>query len=106
MAIKQTFRSFNELLAGSEEPILVDFYANWCGPCQLIAKVLEQVSSQLKGRVKLVKIDTDRYPALASQYQVQALPTLILFSNGQSIDRIEGALSSEQLIQRLQNKGI
>ncbi|MEO1590802.1 MAG: thioredoxin [Cyanobacteria bacterium J06632_22] len=102
MAVKQQFSSFADLLTQSEEPILVDFYATWCGPCQLMSGILEQVKGQLKDQVKIVKIDTDRYPDLASQHQIYALPTMVLFNQGQEVDRIEGALTADQLIARLQ----
>ncbi len=102
MAVKKKFSSFQELLSGSEVPVLVDFYATWCGPCQMMSPILEEVSAQLKGRLQVVKIDTEKYPRLASQYQVYALPTLVLFQGGQPIERIEGVLSAPQLIQRLQ----
>jgi len=102
MAVKQQFSSFSDLLAQSEEPILVDFYATWCGPCQLMSGILEQVKGQLKDQVKIVKIDTDRYSELASQHQIYALPTMVLFKQGQEVDRIEGALTADQLVARLQ----
>jgi thioredoxin len=102
MAVKKQFTSFQELLSGSDVPVLVDFYATWCGPCQMMAPILENVNAHLKGRLQVVKIDTDKYPQLASQYQIHALPTLVLFKNGQPVERIEGAVASEQLIQRLQ----
>ncbi len=101
MSVKKEFRNFEELLAGSDLPILVDFYAPWCGPCQMMAKVLEQVSAQLHDHVQVVKINTDNYPDLAAQYHVYALPTLVLFKQGQPIDRIEGLVRPEQLMQRL-----
>ncbi|NEP16272.1 MAG: thioredoxin [Leptolyngbya sp. SIO4C1] len=101
MATKQQFKNFDELISSAQQPVLVDFYATWCGPCQMMAKVLEQANSQLKGEVKIVKIDTDRYPELASQYQIYALPTLVLFKEGQSVDRIEGVLTAEQLVERV-----
>lgn len=101
MVTKQKFASFEDMLQGSEMPVLVDFYATWCGPCQMMAKILEQVNSQLKGQLKVVKIDTDRYPQIASQHQIHALPTLVLFKGGRPIDRIEGVLPAEQLVQRL-----
>jgi thioredoxin len=102
MAVKKQFTSFQDLLSGSDMPVLVDFYATWCGPCQMMAPILEQVNAQLKGRLQVVKIDTDKYPQLASQYQIYALPTLVLFKNGQPVERIEGVVVAEQLIQRLQ----
>ncbi|HEY9832705.1 MAG TPA: thioredoxin [Stenomitos sp.] len=102
MAVKKQFGSFEDLLSGSDVPVLVDFYATWCGPCQMMAPILDQVNAQLKGRLQVVKIDSDKYPQLASQYQIHALPTLVLFKNGQPVDRIEGVLPAEQIIQRLQ----
>jgi thioredoxin len=101
MATKQQFRSFDEMLAGSDLPVLVDFYATWCGPCQMMASILSQVSTQLKGQIKVVKIDTDKYPQIASQHRIEALPTLVLFKAGQPIDRIEGVLPTDQLVSRL-----
>jgi thioredoxin len=102
MAVKKQFSSFEEIIADSELPVLVDFYATWCGPCQMMAKMLEQVNAQMGQHMKIVKIDTDRYPQIASQNQVQALPTLVLFKGGKPVDRIEGVLPVDQLVQRLQ----
>ncbi len=101
MAVKQQFASFEEAIANSEQPILVDFYATWCGPCQMMSKILEQVNLQLNGQMRIIKIDTDRYPQIASTHQIQALPTLVLFKNGQAVDRIEGVLQAHQLIDRV-----
>jgi thioredoxin len=102
MAVKKQFTSFQDLLSGSDLPVLVDFYATWCGPCQMMVPILDKVNNQLKGRLQVVKIDTDKYPQLASQYEIHALPTLVLFKNGQPVERIEGVVPAEQLIQRLQ----
>jgi protein disulfide-isomerase len=106
MATKQQFRNFEELVAESELPLLVDFYADWCGPCHMMAQILQEVSQQLKGRVQVVKINTETYPDLASRHHIYALPTLILFKQGEPADRIEGVLSTDQLVQRLQGQGI
>ncbi|PSF37113.1 thioredoxin [Aphanothece hegewaldii CCALA 016] len=102
MALKKQFTSFEDLLSNSATPVLVDFYATWCGPCQMMSPILEQVGAYLKNRVQIVKIDTDKYPNLATQYQIHALPTLVLFKNGQPIERIEGVVQAQQLIQQLQ----
>ncbi|XHX79978.1 MAG: thioredoxin [Stenomitos frigidus ULC029] len=102
MAVKKQFDSFEELLSGSELPVLVDFYATWCGPCKMMAGILEQVNAQMKHQVKVIKIDTEKYPQLASEHQIYALPTLVLFKQGQPVERIEGVVPAEQLIQRLQ----
>lgn len=103
MATKKQFNSFEEMLSGSDVPVLVDFYADWCGPCQLMVPILEQVNLQLKDRLRIVKIDTEKYTELASQYQIYALPTLVLFKQGQPVDRIEGVMQAPQLVQHLEN---
>ena len=102
MATKKQFNSFEEMLAGADVPVLVDFYADWCGPCKMLTPILEQVNAQLQGRLRIVKIDTEKYPELASQYRIEALPTLVLFKEGKPVDRIEGVLQAPQLVEHLQ----
>jgi thioredoxin len=102
MANKKQFNSFEEMLAGSDVPVLVDFYADWCGPCQMMVPILEQVNLQLKDRLRIVKIDTEKYTELASQYGITALPTLVLFKEGKPVDKIEGVMQASQLVQHLQ----
>lgn len=101
MAVKQEFSSFDEMISGSDAPVLVDFYADWCGPCQMMSKILGQVGTDMKGEVKIVKIDTEKYPQIASQHNIHALPTLILFNQGQPVERIEGVLTADQLMGRV-----
>lgn len=103
MATKQEFTSFADLLSQSELPVLVDFYAEWCGPCKMMATILEQVNDELSDRLRIVKINSEKYPELASQYDIYALPTLILFKNANPVERIEGVVQPKQLIQRLQS---
>ncbi|HEY9866979.1 MAG TPA: thioredoxin [Candidatus Obscuribacterales bacterium] len=98
MAVKQTFKNFQELLTHSEVPVLVDFYATWCGPCQMMTPILEEVNQEMNQQIQIVKIDSDKYPELASQYNIMALPTLILFKKGQTLGRHEGVLRSPELI--------
>ncbi|MBP0028885.1 thioredoxin [Roseofilum reptotaenium CS-1145] len=102
MAIKKQFKSFADLLAQSDVPVLVDFYATWCGPCKIMVPILEQVQTQMGQALQVVKIDSDKYPQLASEYQVEALPTLILFKQGKPVDKIEGVIKVEPLMARLQ----
>ena len=101
MAVKKQFSSFEELLENTEIPVLVDFYATWCGPCQMMTPILEQVGASLRDRLQVVKIDTDKYPNLASKYEIEALPTLVLFKDGQPAERIEGVQQAPQLIEHL-----
>jgi len=103
MTVKKQFSNFDDLLNTCTLPVLVDFYATWCGPCQMMAPILEQVHQILGSRLQIVKIDTDKYPEIASRYDIAALPTLVLFSDGQPINRIEGVMQANQLIQHLEN---
>jgi thioredoxin len=101
MAVKKQFTSFEEMLQGSETHLLVDFYAPWCGPCQMMGPILEKVGAELKDQLQVVKINTDKYPDLATKHKITSLPTLIVFKNGKPVDRIEGLVRAEQLIQHL-----
>ncbi len=106
MAQKQQFKSFADMIQNSKTPILVDFYAAWCGPCRLMADVLDQVKAHIGDDVAIVKIDTEKYPKIASEWQIQALPTLMLFKDGQPIDRIEGVMQPGALLHRLQQLAV
>lgn len=99
----QSFSSFDELIKSAEKPVLVDFYATWCGPCQLMVPILDKASAALKDKVRIVKIDTEKYRTLADKYRIEALPTFILFKDGEPCDRFEGALPLEKLIQRIES---
>jgi thioredoxin len=101
MAVHKQFSSFEELIGSTTQPLLIDFYAPWCGPCQLMAGILEKVSQQLQGKAQIAKINTDVYPQIAEKYQVHALPTLVLFQDGKPVDRIEGVITPEQLVNRI-----
>jgi thioredoxin len=102
-ATKETYASFDDMIENSSVPVLVDFYATWCGPCQMLSKdVLPKVAGAVgKDKVKLVKINTEKYPNIAGKYKVEALPTIMLFKDGNVADRIEGMPNAPQLIDRL-----
>lgn len=102
-AVKKTYSSFDDMLANSDVPVLVDFYATWCGPCQYMVPILNEVGRVLKDELRIVKIDTEKYPNVAGRYGVQALPTLIIFRDGQPIDRLEGALPADKLIRHVKD---
>ena len=82
-------------------PVLVDFYAEWCGPCKAMAPVLQQIAAEHAGKVKVIKVDVDKNPAAAQQFRVQGVPTLILFHQGKTVWRQSGAMPAAQLSQVL-----
>lgn len=100
-ARKQKFANFDQLLSSSELPILVDFYAHWCGPCLYMSPILQEVSKKMKDEVVIAKVDVDKFPAIASRFNVAALPTMILFKKGEIIDKIEGVMSEQDFRARL-----
>ncbi len=81
--------------------LLVDFYADWCAPCKMIAPVLEEIARELQGKLVIAKINVDENPRSAMQYQAMSIPTLVLFKNGKIVDRIVGALPKPALIAKL-----
>ena len=90
--------SFNEIIQ-SDKPVLVDFFATWCGPCQMLAPILKDVKTNLGERISIIKIDVDKNPKVAEQYQVRGVPTLILFKAGKILWRQSGVQDASTLIQ-------
>ncbi|MEH6537193.1 MAG: thioredoxin [Psychroserpens sp.] len=90
-------RSFSDII-NSEIPVLVDFFADWCGPCKMLAPILKQVKEELVDDVKIIKIDVDKNQPLAAQYQVRGVPTLLLFKNGKQVWRQSGVLQKNEII--------
>ncbi|PSK91206.1 thioredoxin [Taibaiella chishuiensis] len=92
-------------LINSKEPVLVDFFATWCGPCKMMTPILEQVKKNLGEAIRIVKVDVDRNTAVAQQFQVQGVPTLILFREGKVLWRQSGVVQTQQLISIIKQYG-
>ena len=100
MAIgKVSDSTFESEVLKATNPVVVDFWAEWCGPCRMIAPALEEIASSLDGKVKIVKLNVDENPKTAAKYGVQSIPTLMLFKNGQMASRQVGAAPRQKLVQ-------
>ena len=98
MAVGKTSdATFDSDVLKSAEPVVVDFWAEWCGPCRMIAPALEEISGQLGDKVKIVKLNVDENPAVAAKYGIMSIPTLLLFKNGEIADRQVGAAPKQKL---------
>lgn len=102
MAVTTT--SFDELIKTSELPVFVDFWAEWCGPCKIIAPSVKQLASELKGRLTVIKVNVDERPHIAAQFGIQSIPTLMMFHKGNVIWRTAGALPFDRLKAEVQAK--
>ena len=101
MTIEITDSSFKSEVTDSAIPVLVDFWAPWCGPCKMIAPVLEEIASEYDAKIKVVKINIDENQTTPSNFGVRSIPTLILFKDGQEVEKIIGAQSKENLKQMI-----
>jgi thioredoxin 1 len=90
---------FKSVVLESKEPVLVDFFAEWCGPCKAMAPALEQVASEMKGKIKVAKIDVDHNPAVTQAYRVQAMPTLMIFKDGKVAAQHVGAMVQKKKLE-------
>jgi len=96
-----TDTNFNEEVKGSDGPVLVDFWAEWCGPCKMIAPILEEIANEQGDKIKIGKLNVDDAPATAQEFQVMSIPTLILFKDGEVQKRVVGARGKGQLLEEI-----
>jgi thioredoxin 1 len=99
MVEKTTDATFEQDVLKASEPVVVDFWAEWCGPCRMIAPALEEISKSLGGKVKIVKLNVDENPGVAAKYGIMSIPTLMMFKNGELASRQVGAAPKQKLEQ-------
>lgn len=106
LAVREPFAvtdaNFSEQVEKSEIPVLVDMWAEWCGPCRFLSPVVEQIAREMAGRLRVAKLNVDENPATASRFDIQGIPALLVFKDGREVERIVGAQPKAAILQRLE----
>jgi thioredoxin 1 len=99
-----TNENFEQEVLNSDLPVLVDFWAEWCGPCRMIGPVVEEIAKDLEGKLKVGKVNVDEAQELAGQYRIMSIPSLLLFKGGEVVTQVVGAMSKDQLLAKIKPK--
>ncbi|MDA1182635.1 MAG: thioredoxin [Bacteroidetes bacterium] len=102
MSEKFTSSNFNEIVLQSDKPVLVDFWAEWCGPCRMIGPVVDELANEYDGKAVIGKLNVDENPDISTNYAVRSIPTLLVFKNGQIVDKIVGAASKQTIASKIE----
>ena len=100
--VNATDASFDKLVFGSALPVLVDCWAPWCGPCKAVGPVLDQLATEYKGRLKIVKVNVDENPGISQKYSISSIPTMFLVKQGKVVDQLVGALPKQELVKQIE----
>ncbi len=100
-ALEITDSNFNEEVLNADLPVLVDFWAEWCGPCKMVSPIVEELSEEYTGKIKVTKLDVDSNPQTAASFGIRGIPTLLMFKDGAAVDQIVGAVPKTTLKERL-----
>ena len=106
MAEQVSDSTFEASVLKSDLPVLVDFWAPWCGPCRAVGPIVDEVAGEFAGRVRVFKMNVDENPATPTKFGIRAIPTLIVFKNGEAVEQRTGALTMDQIVQLLQSKAL
>lgn len=101
--IHLTDDTYDEVVLKSDIPVLIDFWATWCGPCRMIAPIIEELAVEYEGKIKVCKLDVDNNQKVAMMYGIRSIPTVVIVKNGNEVDRILGAVPKQHFVERIKN---